>query len=378
VRRAEPGGLTVPSDSDPSKWKCPPHTKAKHDMLRRYLGGWYPVMSKYNDRVLFLDGFAGRGRYVDGSEGSPLIALRALVEHAYFSRMRDREFIFYFVEADRDNAKSLQVEVEAFQSAHSPWPRNVKPIVINEKFDKTATGIIDSLREQRKKLAPTFAFVDPFGYSGLPMDLLADLLNYPRSELFVNFMVDHVKRFIEREGQGNAIRSLFGLDVSDVLSGQSPEAVRAEHLRAVYERQLHERIKYDHVQSFAMVNKTGNIGYYLLHGTRHEDGVRLMKDAMWKVDPDGAYTFSDNLAGHQVLFTLDADLEPLKDELLAHFAGQRSVTPASVLSHTLLCTPYRETHGRSALKELEAGGAITVNRPPGRRQFAESVTVDFP
>lgn len=29
----------MPSDSDPSKWDCPPHTKAKHDMLASYLDG---------------------------------------------------------------------------------------------------------------------------------------------------------------------------------------------------------------------------------------------------------------------------------------------------------------------------------------------------
>lgn len=292
--------------------------------------------------------------------------------------MGNAEFVFYFVEANRDNAKSLQVEVEAFQEAHSPWPKNIKPLVINERFDKTALGIIESLREQNKRLAPTFAFVDPFGYSGLPMDLLAELLNHPQSELFVNFMVDHVKRFIGRDGQENAIRSLFGLDVSQILNSQEPETDRTEHLRAVYEQQLRDRINYEYVQSFAMINNTGNIGYYLLHGTRHRDGVKLMKDAMWKVDPDGAYTFSDRLAGQDVLFTLAPDLEPLKNELLTHYARQRWVTPESIEWHAVLYTPYRETHVRPALRELEASGAITVNRPPGKKQFTVGVTIDFP
>jgi three-Cys-motif partner protein len=199
----------MPGDADPSKWDCPPHTKAKHQMLSRYLGGWYPILSSWNGRVVFLDGFAGRGRYNDGSEGSPLIALRTLLDHQFFARMRHREFVFLFIEANYQNAQSLEYEIDAFKAARAPWPDSVKAYVINEKFDVTANSMLGTLREQKKNLAPTFAFVDPFGYSGLPMDVLAELLSYPHAEVFVNFMVGHVQRFIRRDGQENAMRSLF-------------------------------------------------------------------------------------------------------------------------------------------------------------------------
>jgi hypothetical protein len=40
-------------------------------------------MAKWNGRIIFLDGFAGPGRYAGGEEGSPLIALRALFLHPH-------------------------------------------------------------------------------------------------------------------------------------------------------------------------------------------------------------------------------------------------------------------------------------------------------
>ncbi|KAB1108935.1 three-Cys-motif partner protein TcmP [Micromonospora aurantiaca] len=372
------GRTAMVSDSDTSKWDCPPHTKAKHDMLGRYLDGWFPILSSWNGRVVFLDGFAGRGRYNDGAEGSPLVALRHLLDHRYFPQMRHREFVFYFVEANRDNAESLLKEVEAFKTERAPWPAKVRVHVVNEKFDVTANSILDTLREQKRNLAPTFAFVDPFGYSGLPMDLLAALLSYPRSELFVNFMVGHVQRFITRDGQENAMRSLFGMDVRDVLNGFSEEADRVEHLRAVYGRQLQERVGFDHVQSFAMLNSTGNIGYYLFHGTRHRAGVKLMKDAMWKIDPGGGFTFSDRLAGQDVLFTPEPDLRPLRAEILRHFSGRQGVPVSEIEWHAILYTPYRETHVRPVLRPLEQDGVIAVRRPAGKRQFADGVTINFP
>lgn len=365
-------------DADPSKWDCPPHTKAKHQMLSRYLDGWFPILSSTNGRVLFLDGFAGRGRYNDGSEGSPLIALRRLIEHRYFPRMQHREFVFFFVEANNENAESLQLEIDRLQEEKSPWPSNVKVHVVNETFDATASALLERLREQKRRLAPTFAFVDPFGYSGLPMDLLADLLNYPSTEVFVNFMVGHVQRFIERDGQERAMSGLFGMDVREVLDGYEEQGDRVEHLRAVYARQLQERAGFDYVQSFGMINRTGNIGYYLFHGTRHRKGVELMKDAMWKVDPGGGNRFSDRLAGENVLFMPEPNLVPLRKALLQHFSGQRGVPVADIEWYALLDTPYRETHVRPVLRPLEKEGLISVNRPPGKRQFAGGVTVDFP
>lgn len=366
------------SDSDSSKWDYPPHTKAKHDMLGSYLDGWFPILSRWNGRVLFLDGFAGRGRYNDGTEGSPLVALRHLLDHSYFPQMRHREFVFYFIEANRDNANSLIREIDAFKATRAPWPENVKVQVINDKFDVTAKEMIGHLREQKRTLAPTFAFVDPFGYSGLPMDLMADLLAYPRTEVFVNFMVGHVQRFITRDGQENAMRSLFGMDMRDVLDGYSDEADRVEHLREVYARQLQDRIGFDHVQSFAMINSTGNVGYYLFHGTRHRQGVRLMKDAMWKIDPGGDFTFSDRLAGENVLFVPEPDMRPLRAELLSHYAGQRGVTADDIDWHVVLHTPYRQAHVRPLLRTLEGRNEILVNRPPKKKQFSKGVTIDFP
>src|SRR5580698_959308 len=138
----------MPGDANPSKWDCPPHTRAKHQMLGRYLDGWYPIMSSWNGRIVFLDGFAGRGRYNDGTEGSPLVALRHLLDHRYFPNMLGRRFTFVFVEANADNAASLESELAAFRAGREPWPENVIYQVINQKFDVTATALINHLQEQ--------------------------------------------------------------------------------------------------------------------------------------------------------------------------------------------------------------------------------------
>jgi three-Cys-motif partner protein len=46
-----------------TRWPLEPHTRIKHEILRRYLEAWLPIVGKHNSRILYLDGFAGPGRY---------------------------------------------------------------------------------------------------------------------------------------------------------------------------------------------------------------------------------------------------------------------------------------------------------------------------
>ena len=59
-------------------------------------------------RRLPLDGFAGPGRYLGGEEGSPLIALRALLQHPQMQAPRAGfEVRFFFIEERPDRATAL-------------------------------------------------------------------------------------------------------------------------------------------------------------------------------------------------------------------------------------------------------------------------------
>lgn len=352
-------------DSDPSKWEIDPHTRAKHQLLTAYLGGWFPKMASWNGRVIFLDGFAGRGTYSDGSEGSPVIALRRLLEHRHLANMASCDFLFYFVEKNKTNAESLEGTIDAFTSADDPpVPENVYTYVLNASFEDVAGQIIEHLTSRGKVLAPTFAFIDPFGYTGLSMSVIAELMKSSRSEVFINFMVGHVQRFVERDGQEAAIQSLFGMSPSEVMAGYNnrPGADRIHHLRDVYMAQLQEVAGFNYVHSFEMRNYSGNVTYYLIHGTRHIDGVRTMKDAMWGLDPGGGSVFADRLAGQPVLFVSDPDLVPLASALADRFGDQGPILAEEVESFVILETPFRTTHMTSALRDMEKQGEIRVHR----------------
>ncbi|WP_341358938.1 three-Cys-motif partner protein TcmP [Georgenia sp. M64] len=364
------------SDSSPTKWVIPEHTRAKHTILRLYLRGWYAVIGQTAGRVVFLDGFAGRGIYHDGSPGSPIIALTELLEHRVFPRLADRQFVFVFVEKNPCNVASLREEIEKFKGEHQPWPPNVKTEVIEAEFAEVAEDIVRQLRGGGHQMAPLFAFVDPFGFGGLAIHTLAALTSWPRAELCVNFAANNVNRFLEQESVQPHIEALFGCTVEDILAGWSGAGSRLSHVRDAYARQLQICADFPYVQSFEMRNESGNVSYYLYHATRHEKGVELMKDAMWKVNPAGEFRFSDRLAGQEVLFQIEANLKPLRDHLVEHFQSRGPTAIALIKTHVTLYTPYRTPHLTAVLREMEKAGQITVQRP-GRHGFPEGTTIAF-
>jgi len=62
-----------------ASWPLAPHTGAKLALLSAYLSAWFPILSSTSpQRVFYIDGFAGPGRYSGGEDGSPVVALKAL------------------------------------------------------------------------------------------------------------------------------------------------------------------------------------------------------------------------------------------------------------------------------------------------------------
>src|SRR5207249_9084384 len=84
-------------------WPLEPHTRGKHLVLKSYLDAWLPILGTWNGRILFIDGFAGPGQYEGGEDGSPLIALDALKNHAAKANIT-AEVVFVFIEKDKRRA----------------------------------------------------------------------------------------------------------------------------------------------------------------------------------------------------------------------------------------------------------------------------------
>jgi len=353
----------------PTVWPIEDHTKAKHEILRRYLGGWFPILTAYGrSRVVYFDGFCGPGVYSKGEPGSPIVALNTLVTHSMFSRLNHAEFVFFFIDKDPNRCDNLSRVLTGFWSERGGQPRNVKVQVLCSEFVAAATSMLDELRQQRKTLAPTFALLDPFGWD-IPLRLIGDLFSFDKCEVLISFMFDSINRFLHHPDP-KVRANLEELFATKRFSDASQLAglERKQFLHDLYRTQLHDTAGFDHVLPFEMVNKSGRTVYSLFYGTRSETGVRVMKEAMWGLDPALGLRFSDRLSGQQPLFGgANADVGPLRLAILERFAG-RTVGVAEIEPFVLLETPYAASHYKTrVLKPLQIEGFVEAISGQNRR-----------
>jgi three-Cys-motif partner protein len=358
-------------------WPITPHTAAKHDILRGYLNAWFPILSKFAGRVVFLDGFAGPGTYKGGEDGSPLVALKALIEHAAFDEMITRtEFVFRFNEVKPKRLASLREEIRDYEAELEGFDPKIKISITGQRFSSMAESIIDQVHRRGGRLAPTFAFVDPFGCKDVVMSQLAELLSHDRCELFIFFNFNFVNRWSSSGEVDDVLTEIFGTDEYR----EAPPAGhpgRHDFLLHLYIRQLHQRMNFRYVQPFRMINGKGITGHYMVFATRHIAGLTKMKQAMWKVDPTGDYKFSDRLAGQEVLLGFEVDTRPLRKALLEQFGG-RTVSIEEVTEWVLEHTIYLDTHVKTkTLKPMQDDGMITSPNQARKGQFPPRTLVTF-
>jgi three-Cys-motif partner protein len=356
-------------------WELDPHTAAKHMILRRYLQAWLPILGRRNERVLYLDGFAGPGIYSEGEPGSPIIALRTAIG---FTPRITADLLFLFIEADRPRYESLQREV-----AKLVLPSNIHVQLEHGKCNETMNAVLDEVDQQGQHLIPTFAFLDPFGFSHTPFSLVKRIARHPHCEVLITFMYEEINRFLSQQDQPDNLDNLFGtLDWRTAAGMESPKERKA-FIHSLYKRQLETAAGISYVRSFEMVNRGNRTDYFLFFGTKSLKGLMKMKEAMWKVDVASGLQFSDATDPDQVLvFTNEPNFGEVKALLVRQFKG-KTAGIEEIEEYILVDSPYRETHfKRQVLKPMEDSlppGLVIRESPPGRKkgQFPAGTKVEF-
>ena len=344
-------------------WEIEPHTLAKHAILRGYLQAWLPIMSKYNRRLVYVDGFAGPGVYKDGEPGSPIIALNAFLEHKQRDLI-DAELVYIFIEEDEARVDRLKEELGKL----GKLPDQVRTHVEYGTFDDTFSRALDAIEEKNAYLAPTFAFIDPFGYAQAPMNLSGRFLQFERCEVLIYVPLRFINRFLGMADQEPALNSLFGTDEwkkARELTGQE----RLRFLHDLFYRQLKRECGLTYVRAFEIVTAQPNSGYTLFFGTKNERGLEKMKQSMWSIDPVEGQRYKDTTSsGMQPLFEQTVDTTPLRDALIEHF-GDRTFTIEEADEFTLIDTAYIPSHLRKrTLKPLEKADKLEIVSAKERRK----------
>ena len=356
-------------------WNLEPHTAKKHEILRRYFDAWLPIMASRNDRVVYIDGFAGPGKYSLGEDGSPIVVLKAARDHTYPMKA---ELVCIFVENDLERCKHLKNVLDEMAPT---LPSRIKYAAVHGRFDEHLTKTLNVIEAQKKNLAPAFVFIDPFGFSQTPFKTVAKVLGNSRCEVLVNFMYEEVNRFISLEEHAEDFDKLFGTTEWRSVRNLSAPSHRRKAIHDIYLRQL--KTCAVHVHSFEMLNKGNSTDYFLFFATNNLKGLEKMKEAMWKVDDTGSFQFSDHTdaRGQKSLFSAHPNLAPLRDAILKKFKGQK-VEIGSLRDWVIAETEFLPKHLKiPILAPMEDAGELSVVSPaPKRRKgtFSDGTILKFP
>jgi three-Cys-motif partner protein len=344
-------------------WPLEPHTRGKHEVLRRYLDAWFPILGSWAGRILFIDGFAGPGEYAGGEPGSPLIALKSFLDHSSRNVVR-AQVLFLFIEKDPERAAHLEQLVQSFQPR---LPPGCEVRVHPGTFDASMNGVLDQLESSRAQLGPAFLMVDPFGVSETPMSVIRRILAEPQCEVYVSFMSEFIGRFRATAEFGPHLDELFGtvewrngIDIGDSV-------VRKDFFYDLYERQLREAGA-KQVVRFELYH--GNrLVYAIFFATQSTKGSDRMKQAIWKVAPFGDFSFRGTHSDQLVLGVDQPDLRPLRAALRERFGGLGWVAVEEVLD--FVASDQTDFHTgqlkTDTLKPMEQSSELEVD-PESRKK----------
>lgn len=380
----------------------------KHGILRRYA----PVFASKaglttNGRVVFLDGYAGPGRYDDEfkSPGSPLL----FAESAEFvSEFRD--VTCFFVEKDDAHYANLE---QVMAARGDPRLRPLHGTL--EQHLHTILRLADG--------ASLLAFLDPFGTALERARLVNDLLrrrSWP-TEVLLHFSLITVARTggivrkIRREGRepgpaeeatlANLDRFLGGdwwRESFSHIAGEDDLAAAtaiAERVAGTFQQQIRDETGYTSVSMPVRLRPDQVPRYLIVLFTRHPEGVWAFADVMGKasVEWHGAWRDAeasrvrnrDLSMGRATLFDELPDLEfdpetydrdnfdlwvaEIKRNIVGLLARHRSIRlrDHAVEVYGTSLGSARIRHVRKAVKELHASGLIDND---GKNQFERRTT----
>lgn len=364
-------------------------SEVKARIIEKYFDSWARIIVNaptYRGKLLgYVDLYCGPGRYEDGRKSTPLLVLEKALANP---PLRDRLVTFFNDENPAYVAK-LQAEITQI-----PGIQNLKhqPVVTCSPVGPGTTQPI----AHHGPLA-TFTFIDPFGYTGLTRQLIADVTKNWGSDCVFFFNYNRINQALVNDAFVKHMQALFGQDVAGELYDKLNEISRTGTARVPQQREtlILDRLAYTisqvsgpYVLPF-MFRKGARTSHSIVFVTKHPLGYKVMKDIMYKesTSHDGgiaSFGYSDADRNTPYLNMFAFAWEDFKTALCAKFADQ-TLRMVEVFRRHNVGTPYIDRNYKKALNELEAEGRITAfpaaadrNMGAGGRTFGDKVLVTFP
>lgn len=284
----------------------------KHALIEKYLVPFTIKIGSKWDEIVFLDAFAGPwgAQSADLSDTSFAVALTRLEEGLeVLSRFHKRSPNIRAILIEKDPMAFSKLD--AFVRGRTF--NGVEAECLHGEFEELVPGLKDSINEDNSFL---FSLIDPKGWTGLSMGVIAPLLRRRPSEVLVNVMTSFVHRFADVNKCRDSYEDFFGRTGVREIIANSPPSERQDVVVREYCRSLRLLCGYQHVSSCVVLepDKKG-VKYFMVFATNNPMGIKVFKEAeAYAASLQDEVKFAKEFGDQAPLFASD-QIEPVSVRL---------------------------------------------------------------
>lgn len=367
---------------DPSWYEGREQTYVKHFVLANYLQRLAHIVGPHVQTLTYIDAFAGPWGNKDGDldDTSPKIALGVLTEATDSLQKRGKQVGVraMFIEKNKAGVDALK--------AGLPQAAGTDLLVTHGKFEQLMP---EAVTFARRAGTFCFTFIDPCGWTGMNLAEITPLLRVTPGEVLVNFMTDHINRFVDHPDAKYAAQfeALFGSttfrDAWVNLQGDD----RQEAMVGRYCERVREAGGFRHVISAVVLNPLKSRAYFhLVYATRSDMGLKVFRDierqALGEQSSVGAKAQQrarkDRSGQQGELFPSEVMATPHVDELRDRYR-RRAVEVVTNATPAGKAVSYRDVAVAAmqvpTIADQDVKDILKEQRKKGSVQFLERATV---
>ncbi len=249
----------------------------KHLILQSYLERFAHIIGSHCDAITYVDCFSGpwKERSQELKDTSFSIALEELrkARQTYQNRGKSLKIRCLFLEKEPEPFKKLKEFADKITDA--------EVFLKNAALEDAVPSILSFIKQGGNKSFP-FIFIDPTGWTGFEMDVIAPLLLLNKVEVLINFMTGDIRRFLESPQQAtrNSFKRLFGKgDLFDKIQGLQGQD-REDMAVAEYRQQIAQTGHFNFTAAAMVLHPLfDRTRFHLIYATRNEKGIEVFKEA---------------------------------------------------------------------------------------------------
>lgn len=372
-------------------------SEVKDELLGCYLVPYLQKILYTGKQTVYIDCFAGKGVFDDGSYGSPIIALDIIKDCLSKSKKENASIVPYFIELNYADELGSNI------AKYGISPENI----ISGRFEDNISELLNS--NWNKNI---FLYIDPYGIKALNHKMFSDFVlcnKFNSVELLINLnsfgfireacrvlgvkfdddsimddLIEYESTKLEKNQKSvEILNEIAGGDYwQDIIMQKNRGEITTSKAEEAFSTLYCEKLRnsYNYVLNMPLRIKAGqHPKYRMVHATNHIDGCLLMVDNIchrWQLmkkiqDNSQMSLFEEDINNQLVDYNALADLFSDHMRKYTERQGLKGVFADFYMNNGPICD---QKELKKIIRKLNDKGMLLIERYPPLTRFGQPST----